>query len=272
MRVLRRQIPDRLFFAMMKLQAAGLGDNASEECPDAIFGQWRERLEALNLNFQGKHIVEFGSGRYARAALRWLAAGASQVTLLDLYAVPLDAEEHRLMLANDCSRLGLELDDVLERIKVIRGDLMTWPIPPAPQKADLLTSGAVLEHVQNPELALVKCREWLKPGGVTYHAIDLRDHYFDYPFEMLTFSVEVWERWLNPKGGFYLNRWRVPDYVQAMRQAGFVNISYDVFLQDEPGLREIRPRLNRQFQEISEKELSVLGIYLYGEAPAENSG
>ena len=267
MRAIRRQLPDRLFFTLMKLGAGGLADNVSESAPHSAIARWQEIFCQRGLRIAGKHLLELGSGRYARFAIHALAAGARRVTLIDLYAMPLTAPEHRALLESDCAELGLDFEDAIARVEVIHGDILSLSAPPTERRTDIVISNSVLEHLQDPSLAMKKCIDWLKPGGFTCHAIDLRDHYFLYPFEMLTFSDRVWERWLNPKGGFHLNRWRAPDYAQAVADAGFVNVTCDAFLSDEAGLKSVAPRLAGRFRNMSEEALSTLMILLYGEKP-----
>jgi len=125
----------------------------------------------------------------------------------------------------------------------------------------------VLEHTLDPQDVFAQCWAWLKPGGWTSHEIDLRDHLFEFPFEMLTFSEETWQRWLCPKRGFHQNSWRLPEYLEAIRHAGFVNIGYKVLQRDEATLREILPRLDERFKYLDPDMLSVLVVHLYGERP-----
>jgi hypothetical protein len=196
-----------------------------------------------------------------------LGAGASRVTLIDLYAVPLHDPQQQSMLSQDCAMLGLEASGALQRIDVVTGDVTSVPVPGCDMRVDILISGATLEHVRDPERALARCWAWLKPGGATSHIVGLRDHSSGHPFEMLTFSDEVWERWFNPKGGFQLNRWRITDYLRAMQGVGFVNICYQVLQRDETGVMKVMPRLNERFRGISTDLLSLVMVHLYGEKP-----
>ena len=269
MRLIRCYVPVNFVFPIMKHYGIG-SDNDSllaEDAPDVAFNKWYKRLEKHNLSIVDKHVLEVGSGRHARQALYMLAAGASHVTLIDPYAVSLKVPKHKMIIRRDCRKLGLEFDEILTRIKVIRGDIMLLPVSLLHKQADLVISDAVLEHISDPKLALAKCWEYLKPGGITLHNIDLRDHYYDYPFEMLTFSDRIWKRWLNPKGIFHLNRWRASDYIQAVSNEGFVNVGCLVYLKDEAGLKAIFPRLDTRFRGMSKEYLSALRILLYGEKP-----
>ena len=97
--------------------------------------------------------------------------------------------------------------------------------------------------------------------------IDLRDHLFDTPFEMLTCSDRTWDRWLDPKSRFHLNRWRLEDYLRAMRKANFAEIDYQSLQKDEAELMEIWPRLHRRFREMDPDLLSIMVVHLYARKP-----
>ena len=262
--LIRHQIPDRWFFGLMNLFG---NSTLSETDPDGSILELLRRLESIGIDLRGKHILDVGSGRYARVALRMLKAGADRVTLVDLYAVELAEPEHRSVLLQDCINLDLDAEDALARIRVYTGDVTSMPTATREQAADIVSSAATLEHARDPQAVLAKCWEWLKPGGLTSHFIDLRDHSFRFPFEMLTFSDRVWKRWLDPQGGFSLNRWRLTDYVRAMQRIGFSGIEYEVLQTDEAGLRAVMPRLDEQFRGISTDVLSVLWVHLYARKP-----
>lgn len=262
----RRYVPEKILFSVMKRRGDG---SVAETARDSYLAAWRQQLGKHGWDFAGRRVLEIGSGRYARFALQMLAAGAADVTLIDLYAEPLDEPNHRAMLAEECERLGLDVQAACARIRVVRADITTLPEPAPEQRADLAISHAVLEHVRDPAAILRCCSSWLRPGGLTCHMIDLRDHnlQFQRPFEMLTFSDATWERWFNLRGGFHLNRWRAPDYLRAAEEAGFARVGYEPILRDAEGLREVLPRLDRRFRQVPGDMLAVLMMYLYGEKP-----
>ena len=264
--LVRRYVPKRVLFAIMERR----GDGSIEEgSPHDCLETWTDQLNKRGLSLAGKHVLEIGSGRYARFALQMLAAGAERVTLIDLYAVSLTEPAHRSMLLNDCSSLGLDYDDAFSRIDMARGDITRLPPPTPGKQVDLAISHSVLEHVRDPQAVLASCFKWLKPGGITHHIVDLRDHSlrFRYPFEMLTFSEQLWVRWLDLDGGFHLNRWRVPDYLHVTHESGFVNVGYEILSKDEAALKAILPRLDYRFRSVSEEMLAILTISLYGQKP-----
>jgi SAM-dependent methyltransferase len=265
-RFVRRQLPDTWAFGLLKLIGRS---NKAERIPADVWAILRERLNGVGIDITDKHVVEIGSGRYARLGLQMLRAGAASVTLIDLYATDLNNREHRSMLMQDCAGLGLDWDEVATRVQTVTGEFTSLPVPLRESRPDVVISSAVLEHTVDPRRVLSTCWEWLKPGGQTSHQIDLRDHVFESPLEMLTFSEATWRRWLCPKRGFHLNRWRLPEYVEAMREVGFVNIGYQVLQRDEAALRSVMPRLNERFREFSPDILSVLVVHIYGQKPLE---
>jgi SAM-dependent methyltransferase len=264
--IVRRFVPEQVLFAGMKLRGNG---SRGEHEPARYFAEWQEHFKARGISLADRHILDVGSGRYARFALWMLAAGARRITLIDLYALPLDSAEHQELLKQDCTTLGLDLADMMTRIDIIQSDFTHLPIPAPEQQVDLVISSTALEHVHDPAQILAHCYAWLKPGGVTCHFVDLRDHNlsFRYPFEMLTFSDQVWGRWFNLRGGFHVNRWRTPEYLRAMDAVGFEAVSYERVGEDSAGLQKILPRLNARFQNITPDMLAILGIYLYGKKP-----
>ena len=84
---------------------------------------------------------------------------------------------------------------------------------------------------------------------------------------MLTFSDQVWSRWLDLGGGFHLNRWRVPDYLHAAHDSRFVDVGYEILLKDEAALKTILPRVDYRFRSVSEEMLAILLVSLYGQKP-----
>lgn len=263
-RLIRRQIPAPVFFGIMT--ASGRTAKA-EDRPDEVLESMVDRLRHLPIGLEGKHVLDLGGGRYARIAVRLLKANASHVTLADHYARPLTDLRHRKILDEDCLRLGLESAETMQSISIIVGEFLdSSPSDPA-ARADLIISDSTMEHVSDPAAILKKCWEWLRPGGFVSHRIDLRDHLFDTPFEMLTYSDRTWCRWLNPKRGFHLNRRRLPDYLDALHEAKFDDVSYQVLQKDEGGLREIWPRLDDRFREMDPDLLAVTVVHLSARKP-----
>ena len=56
---------------------------------------------------------------------------------------------------------------------------------------DLVLSNSVLEHVQDVDATIKALAALTDSNGMQIHFIDLRDHYFKYPFEMLCYSDKI---------------------------------------------------------------------------------
>jgi SAM-dependent methyltransferase len=255
-----------MLFAIMKLRGDG---NIATQNPERAADEWQARLDSYGVSLEGRHVLELGSGQYARLALHMLKRGARRVTLVDLYAVPLSDPAHRKMLLEDCAQLGLDAADAFARIDVHSVDFLTMPVPAPSERPDIITSLAVLEHVQDPAAILAACGKWLAPGGKTIHIIDLRDHnlQFRYPFEMLTYSDWMWRRWLDLRGGFHVNRWRAHQHLNALAAAGFAQVTYEAMRVDKDGLRAVRNRLDQRFRDLPEQLLAIQMLSIYGTKP-----
>jgi len=127
------------------------------------------------------------------------------------------------------------------------------------QPVDLVLSNSVLEHVDNlggvvPDLARVTAA-----GGEQFHFIDLRDHFFKHPFEMLCHSEKVWRRFLNP--GSNLNRLRMPDYERLFSRS-FAKVTVEPMASDIAAFRSVRARIRPEFLTGDETRDAVTRILL----------
>ena len=85
---------------------------------------------------------------------------------------------------------------------------------------DIVFSHACFEHVQDPDAGVRTLARMLKPGGVTTHEIDLRDHRdFGRPLRFLKHRDTVW-RQATSRRPATPNRWRASDYERAFGAAG----------------------------------------------------
>ncbi|HSO26555.1 MAG TPA: hypothetical protein VLS48_00690, partial [Anaerolineales bacterium] len=80
--------------------------------------------------------------------------------------------------------------------------------------------------------------------GLHVHFIDLRDHYFKYPFHMLTFSQATWQSWLNPTSN--LNRYRLADYRRVFEKT-FGVVQFDILERDAQHFAALRDRIKPEF-------------------------
>jgi hypothetical protein len=83
------------------------------------------------------------------------------------------------------------------------------------------------------------------PLGIHLHFVDLRDHYFKYPFEMLTYSDRIWKWFLNPTSN--LNRLRLPDYRRTFEDS-FQSVQIEVLERLDKEFQEVRARICPEFK------------------------
>jgi SAM-dependent methyltransferase len=122
---------------------------------------------------------------------------------------------------------------------------------------DFTFSQAVLEHLPRDEFAatLAELYRILKPGAMSSHQIDFRDH-LGGGLDNLRFSERLWEApWFAQRSGFYTNRLRHGDMDRAFRAAGFEVEWITVNRYDAPPIehRHLAP----QFRDMDAAELCI---------------
>lgn len=86
----------------------------------------------------------------------------------------------------------------------------TYPLPA--DSVDVIYSCAVLEHVHNLDLCFQEMTRVLKPGGLMYHEVDLRDHIF-HQQKLWFLALPHWLfSFLFSQTGAYINRSRLSMY------------------------------------------------------------
>jgi hypothetical protein len=131
---------------------------------------------------------------------------------------------------------------------------------------DLVFSHAVLGHVRRSLYGetVAEMFRITKPGGISSHQIDLRDH-LGGALNHLRFSAQTWEADWMARSGFYTNRFRLDEHVAAFQQAGWVS---DISgLETWPSLPTPRRLLASPFKEMAEANLLVSHVALRAHKP-----
>jgi len=153
--------------------------------------------------------------------------------------------------------------DVRELLRICRGSYGTdglaslRKIPSG--SVDFIWSNAVLEHVRRHEFLdfMRETRRILRPGGVCSHQVDLKDH-LGGALNNLRISSRWWEAGWMARSGFYTNRLRQCEIVNAMQSAGFAVSVKGITRWERPPIP--RRALAREFQGFDAAELSVSGF------------
>jgi SAM-dependent methyltransferase len=121
---------------------------------------------------------------------------------------------------------------------------------------DFLWSNAVLEHIRRAEVPalLSEMRRVLKPGGVSSHAVDFRDH-LGGALNNLRFSERTWESAGMARSGFYTNRIHFGEMLRLFNNAGFEAETAEVHRW--ASMPTPRGRLAAPFRAVAEEDLLV---------------
>jgi len=109
---------------------------------------------------------------------------------------------------------------------------------------DLVLSSSVYEHLDDVEGITEALATHTVAGGAQLHFIDLRDHFFKYPFEMLCYSEATWSNWLNPTSNH--NRYRLLDYERVFKTY-FQEVKVKVTGSDPAAFEKARRRIRPEF-------------------------
>lgn len=152
------------------------------------------------------------------------------------------------------------IDEVLERCgAVYLTDGLTSLKSVAAASVDLIFSQAVLEHVRRHHFleTMRECRRIVKPGGISSHQVDLRDH-LGGALNNLRFSERVWESEFFAGSGFYTNRIPFGEMPRLFREAGFaVEVTA---VRRWAALPTPRNRLAEEFRGLPDDQLCVSGF------------
>lgn len=233
--------------------------------PAAVAKHYETVLSTHASSLKDKRVMVFGYGGRFDIGLSLLDAGANSVVLLEKYAPP-DDEHNRQLVPTYQEHLSENAGRVRprgERLFLLQADvrqLNAAEIPPF----DLVVSNSVYEHLDDVEGITRALASLTKPDGIQVHFVDLRDHFFKYPFEMLSYSEETWRRWLNPSSNH--NRYRIWDYRRAV-EGSFADVEITVLQRDEVAFQKSRPRIRPEFISGDLSQDSVTHIQVVASKP-----
>jgi hypothetical protein len=241
-RLIRKYIPNQLFNFLLQ-KGIGVKPGMETSNPKAAVSQYMQVLKDKNFSIDKKRVLLFGYGGNFGVACLLLEAGASHVTLVDKYAQPNYAQNKALLPQYEkfITDNGKEVIPNPKFITLHHDDIekLSSDLP-----IDLVLSNSVLEHVQDVDKTIKALTTLTNPNGIQIHFIDLRDHYFKYPFEMLCYTEKTWQRWLNPSS--YLNRYRLGDY-QAIFEKYSQPVEMVILERDIEAFKKTQSRIRAEF-------------------------
>jgi SAM-dependent methyltransferase len=244
-RLIRHFMPEKLVRTLL-LRNIVIQSGLETNNPFAAIQRYTEVLSNHGVSFHGKRVLVFGYGGRFDIGFGILKEGAAHVILCDKYAPP--DENHNLrMFGAEEKYFAMEKKGLRPRpewMSLLEADISevydSKSIPPV----DIVISSSVYEHLNDVEGITRALAGLTKPDGIHLHYVDLRDHFFKYPFEMLRFSESIWRRWLNPSSNH--NRYRLWDYRRVF-QSCFERVEIEVLSREEEAFRKIMPHLRPEF-------------------------
>lgn len=242
LRLIRRFLPERLTRFLLR-RGLIIRPGLETREPASAVARYRATLEARGAALAGKRVLVFGYGGNFAVAAELLRAGASHIVLLDRFAPPDDRRNRELvrlypeyfLLQNG----RVKTADTF--ITLIHDDVKNVRVE---EKFDLALSSSVYEHLDDVDELTAALAALTAPNGIHIHYVDLRDHYFKLPFEMLKFSEGTWKRWLNPTSN--LNRFRLRDY-QRVFDTYFSDVTINVLAREPDAFARAQSRICPEF-------------------------
>jgi hypothetical protein len=208
--------------------------------------RYAEILKARGVSLPKRRVLVFGYGGRYDIGMGFLGLGAAHVVLSDKYARPEQdhnravAEKHRQYFLWEH---GFPRPDPAY-VTLFDGDMRDATRAQALPSSDIIVSNSVYEHLEDVEGITRALARLTDANGLHIHFVDLRDHFFRYPFEMLHYSETVWHRWLNPTSNH--NRFRLWDYRRVFEGA-FHQVEIEVLRRDDAAFDRARRRTRPEF-------------------------
>ena len=258
-RLIRHFLPEKLVRSLL-LRNIIIHPGLETDNPLAAVKRYVDVLAERGLSFHEKRVLVFGYGGRFDIGVGLLKEGAAQVILCDKFAPP-DEAHNRQMFSSEENYFFMEdkgLRPRPESITLLEVDIRDGNVISDIEPVDFVISSSVYEHVDDVEGITRALAGLTKADGLQIHYVDLRDHFFKYPFEMLRFSEGTWRRWLNPSTNH--NRYRLWQYRSAFN-ACFEQVEIKVLTREEESFRKLLPRIRPEF--VSGKiEEDAVGVIL----------
>jgi hypothetical protein len=265
-RIMRHFMPESVARFLLK-QRWIIRPGLESSDPVAAVTRYVEVLSRRGRSIKGQRVLVFGYGGRFAVGVELLKQGAAHVVLCDHFVL-LDTERNLQLLPQYGDCLFVEGGDVKplpQFITLLHGDIREASIQSQISPVDYVLSTSVYEHLDDVDGVTHALASLTKPDGLHLHFVDLQDHFFKYPFEMLTFSEHVWKSFLNPTSN--LNRLRLPDY-RKIFGGWFEKVDILVLEQNEDEFRAVCARIQPEFITGNEAEDSTTLIQVVAQNPS----
>jgi hypothetical protein len=264
-RLARRLLPAKLIRALL-LRNIIIHPGLETNNPEAAVQRYTQVLSARGISLQGKRVLVFGYGWRFDIGFGLLKEGAAHIILCEKFPAP-DEAHNRKMFAAEEKYFVMQSQGLRPRpewMTLLEGDIRDLEATNKIGAVDVVLSSSVYEHLDDVEGITRALARLTKPNGLQIHFIDLRDHFFKYPFEMLRFSERTWRNWLNPSSNH--NRYRVWDYRRVFESC-FGHVEIEVLDREEEAFRKLMPHIRPEFLSGNPNEDAVTLIRVVASKP-----
>lgn len=266
-RLVRHFLPEKIVRALL-LRNMVIRPGLETSNPLAAVQRYVDVLSARGLSFSGKRVLVFGYGGRFDLGFGLLKEGAAHVILCDKYA-PTDETHNRQVFGDEEKYFYAKQHGLRPRsewMTLLESDIRDVGVAGEVEPVDMVLSSSVYEHLDDVEGITQALARLTKRDGLQIHFVDLRDHFFKYPFEMLRFSERTWRNWLNPSSNH--NRYRLWDYRRVF-EACFGHVEIEVLDREDNAFRQLRPFIRPEFVSGNLQEDAVTLIRVIASKPLD---
>jgi hypothetical protein len=267
LRLIRHFMPEVLARLLLKRRWV-IQPGLESSDPETAASRYVQAFTEKGMSIPGKRVLVFGYGGRFAIGVELLKRGALHVVLSDHF-ISLDNERNLGLLPKYTHYLGMENGTIRPRpefMTLLHGDIRKAEIQAQVSAVDCVLSNSVYEHLDDVDGITRALTALTRPNGLHLHYVDLRDHYFKYPFEMLAYPSRIWNSFLNPTSN--LNRFRLGDYRNIFTKY-FKRVDISVLERLENEFQAIRPRIRPEFLSGDPGVDSVTLILIFAELPRE---
>ena len=215
--------------------------------PQAAVDQYLNYFDQAGIELKSKKVMIFGYGGNLLTGCEFLQGGANQIIFFERQGYPLP--KFTMSLVNRypdffSKASENEIQPNPKYIHIIHEDIRNALLQQKIGKVDLILSASVFEHLDDIDNITHALSSLTAQNGKQVHFVDMRDHFFKYPFEMLTFSEKVWKNFLNPTSN--LNRFRIPQY-EAVFHKYFSNVKIEITESNIEAFCKIKTKIRKEF-------------------------
>lgn len=259
-RLIRHFLPEKIVRTML-LKGVIIKSGIETSDPSGAVQRYCDALAEFGLSLNGKRVMIFGYGGRFDIGFELLKAGAAHVVLCDKYAPPDEAHNSK-MFAADEKFFVFTPNGLLPRpewMTLLEDDIRDVQSRSMVEPVDIVLSSSVYEHLDDVEGITQALALLTNSDGIHIHYVDLRDHFFKYPFEMLRFSEKTWRNFLDPSS--HHNRYRVWNYRQAFKDF-FGDVQIKTLSRDTEAFRKAQPFILPVFlsENADENDITLIRI------------